>query len=106
MKIRKFYVSNSSSSSFVIAYDPAFFGDIELFFKDSELGYETDVRDIKDFLEYEPEYKERIETAIASGKKVLYIGLDYDYCPIINLLKQINEKNGGDKMEVLYGEDE
>ena len=33
MKVRTNYVSNSSSSSFVIAYDEMFFGDLISFFK-------------------------------------------------------------------------
>ena len=106
MKIRTSYVSNSSSSSYVIAYDPSFFGDIEHFFKDTELGFETNIGNIKEFLANVPEYRTRVEAAEVAGKKVLYMWLDYDYCPIIDLLEQINEKNGGDKLEVLYEEDE
>ena len=110
MKIRKSFVSNSSSSSFILAYDESFFGDLEKFFRDYSPGCETRVREedrIPVMLdEWYPEGKAKCEEAKAAGKKLLYISLDQEYFSIISLLKHINGKNGGDKLEIIYGDDE
>ena len=41
MKIRTDYVSNPSSSSFIVAYNPKFFGSLEDSFKNDSMGYDT-----------------------------------------------------------------
>ena len=50
MKVRLDYVSNSSSSSFVIAYDEKFFGNLKDFISQNEIGYETYVYDVSDLV--------------------------------------------------------
>lgn len=41
MKTRTSYVSNSSSSSFIVAYNPKFFGRLEESFQNDNIGYDT-----------------------------------------------------------------
>lgn len=106
MKIRQGYVSNSSSSSFVIAYDPLFFGNIRAYFQEYSFGCETCIYDIKDFTDSMPNYKEKIDAMKAEGKQVLYFWLDQEFYPIIALMKMINESNGGDKMKIIYGDED
>ena len=104
MKIRNGYVSNSSSSSFLIAYDPDFFGDLEKYFSEEYFGCETTFYNFsEDNLE---EYKNEIEQAKKEGKQFLYFGLDQEYISIISLLKMINDKNGGNKIKFIYDGEE
>jgi len=104
MKIRSNYVSNSSSSSFILVYDPLFFGDLKTFFEKESFGCETQVYNDQDkfIVDDAPEYKEKIKKAQEEGKQVLYLGLDNEFYSIITLLKMINESNGGNKFEILY----
>ena len=105
MKIRSNYISNSSSSSFIIAYDPLFFGDIETYFREGDFGCDTYVYDENKFLEENPEYKKIFENVKNEGKRIVYIGLDQEYTSIITLMKMINKNNGGNKMKIIYGND-
>lgn len=97
-------------ATFILAYDESFFGDLEKFFKDYSPGCETRVWEeskIPVMLDnWYPEGKAKWEEAKAAGKKLLYIDLDQEFFSIISLLKYINEKNGGDKLEIIYGDDE
>lgn len=106
MKIRSNYVSNSSSSSYVIAYDPVFFGNFEEFLREYSPGCDTSILNLNTFIEDYPEYKERIAKLKAEGKQVIYFSLDYEHNSLMELMKMINESNGGNKMEILLdGED-
>lgn len=104
MKIRSNYVSNSSSSSFIIGYDESFFGDIEKFIQTACI-MDTSVRPVEQYLDYfdeDDEYREqlskKIEETKETGKKVIFIDADYDAAFIYDLLEFINKANGGDKM--------
>ncbi len=122
MKVRSGYVSNSSSSSYVIAYDKSFFGDLEKFLMDTNmngydgLGCETILYDLSDideeFYKYElcgdkekiEKFKSKLKEAEKDGKGIIYIGLDHEYEVVINLLKFLNDNHGGDKIEFIYGD--
>lgn len=113
MKIRSNYVSNSSSSSFIIAYDEKFFGDLEKIFKQHYLGdskiypyEETDkfftYYDYDKDAEFINDIREAMNKAESEGKAVRYISLDYDHIYLIDVLKQINDNNGADKLKIIY----
>lgn len=112
MKIRTNYVSNSSSSSFVIAYDESFFGDLLTLIQTSHVGCETSVtnhENMEEFFEYKfstleeiNNFKQKVEEKINQGKKVILLDLDCEYDFLIKLLNQINKQNGGDKIEIMY----
>lgn len=99
MKVRIGFVSNSSSSSFVIAYDPNFFGDLRKRFEEGWWGCETEVEKEAVFCLGTPD-------ALAEGKTIIQVDLDREYRDVIKVLKQINEQNGGDKLTVLYDEED
>lgn len=107
MKIRNGYVSNSSSSSFIIAYDKKFFGDLISLLINAYVGCETcfpTIKQLFDNLSKEDKkyYRNLVEQKRNEGKTVEYLELDRDYIVILDLLKQINEQNGGDKIEILF----
>ena len=107
MKIRNGYVSNSSSASFIIAYDKNFFGDLISLLKNSYLGCETYFKDVNVLLEQLSEKDKQycqniIDQKIKEGKTVEYITLDREFNVIFDLLKQISEQNGNDKIEFIF----
>ena len=112
MKIRNGYVSNSSSSSFLIAYDKNFFGDLFKLFKEAcfgetkvELEFDTFFEyccDEDDFENDKEKYSKLIEEKQNEGKEVIYLYLDHDFGDVLDIFKQINEKNGNNKIEFLY----
>ena len=111
MKIRNGYVSNSSSSSFLIAYDERFFGDIYQLFKKYYMG-ETSVHkedDLERFYsiycdndEEREKYQKMIEIKKQEGQSICYLNLDYEFVSLIGFMRQINEMNGGNKLEFIY----
>lgn len=122
MKIRTNYVSNSSSSSFIIAVDEKFYGNFKQFLDRAYLGCETGkiekitevtevTRKALGMADWTP-YPEAVATitkaleALNEGMVVYSLSLDTTYRCIINLMLSINEQNGGDKMVVIYGENE
>ena len=110
MKIRSGYVSNSSSSSFLIAYDEKFYGDLTKFFENEYFGCETEMGGFDTFLDYlceidediNKDWEEKVKEQEKFGKKILYLRLDNEYSSIISLLKKINEVNCKDKLTILY----
>ena len=111
MKIRTNYVSNSSSSSFVIAYDEMFFGDLISFFNQNYLGSETKAHnssDMENFYKFYfdsdegvERFKKKVKNFEINEKKVIWLEIDQEYEAIVNLLKQINDCTGN-KIEFLY----
>lgn len=103
MKIRINYVSNSSSSSFVIAYDPIFFGNFQIFLEEYQPGCESAIYDMNILKEDHPELIEQIEKERNEGNQIAYFQLDDEYRLIMVLMEMINQSNGGNKMKILYG---
>lgn len=109
MKIRSNYISNSSSSSFVVAYDKNTFGDLKQFLNDNYLGCESSVNHKDDFEKYYLDYlddekKKEFENFVkekkTNGMEIVYFYLDNDFNAVANLLKQIGKNTG--KLEFLY----
>lgn len=108
MKIRTNYVSNSSSSSYIIAVDESFYGNIKVFFDTHSIGYDTRIRGVED-IDWDnycedgvDEYKAQEQIQRDSGKAVYEVDLDYDHCYLIDFLQQLNDANGGDKLAIIY----
>ena len=123
MKTRASYVSNSSSSSFIIAYDSASFGDLSKFFSsiDENSDYhtttETGLVNLEEELENwanscddedEEERKgvdrliQAVNENLRKGKKVIAIRIDHDQDELLELLKFISQQKNG-KFEILAG---
>lgn len=103
MKIRSNFVSNSSSSSFVIAYDPTFFGNFLAFLEMYQPGCETAIYNLDHLKEDRPELMDKVEKAKKNGMQVAYFQIDNEYRLLIELMSMINESNGGNKMEIIDG---
>jgi len=109
MKIRSAFVDNSSSSSYIIGYSRKTFGNLNKFFWDNEhkLGYETRVLDREQMLlqEYPEEswdaIRQKMRKAEDDGMTILCINLDYEQSFLLDMLKQINDANGSDKMTII-----
>lgn len=121
MKTRKSYVSNSSSSSFIIAYDSALFGDLSKFFSsiDENSDYhtttETGLVNLEEELENwanscddEEERKgvdrllQAVNENLGKGMKVIAIRIDHDQDELLELLKFMSQQKNG-KFEILAG---
>ncbi len=109
MKKRIGYVSNSSSSSYIIAYDQKVFGNLCKFFKEHEtaLGYNTKVVDREEMLLYNieeerhGEVKRLMREAEDAGLTILCLQLDYEQYSVYDLLKSISDANGGGKFRLI-----
>ena len=94
---------------FVIAYDKNIFGDLRELFKKSYLGCETNVDYEERFKHYylddendKKEFEIKVKEKENQGMEILYLSLDQDYGVVINMLKNINERLGGNKIEFIY----
>lgn len=111
MKIRTGFVSNSSSSSFLLAYDKSFFGDLNRFFNENPIGFDTFVLDeekkinemIEDCCSKEEKEstKKKLNELRESGRSICCLELDQEHIELIKLLRQINKANGESHLEIL-----
>jgi uncharacterized protein YecE (DUF72 family) len=110
MKIRSNYVSNSSSSSFLIVYDKKSFNEIIEELKKSYLGMSKITNDLSEFYKYDcveeeiENWKRKVEEYKNSGKGIVYANIEYDYEFIQSILEIMNKKLGGDKIEFIKGD--
>lgn len=112
MKVRIGFVSNSSSSSYVIAYDACFFGNLKSLFEDCYAGCDTKCLDSEHMDEFyriycdtdeeRAEFKKKVEEKKKEGKQVVCLNLDNDFGIVMTMMKMINESNGGNKLEFLF----
>lgn len=109
MKYRNSFVSNSSSSSFVIAYDKSFFGDLHKFLKSCYLG-ETTVKTIgeldgdfyRTYFDSEEDIQEFRDRLSISNKDIFFIRLDSEYEFFIEFIEILGNIHGKDKIEFIY----
>ena len=115
MKTRNGYVSNSSSSSFVIAYDKRFYGDLNKFFNETQIGFDTMVctdDETEEFIrnmtsdECFDEIKKRINELKSNGMSILCGRIDNDCVQVISLLKRIGDANGGNGLKMIIDPEE
>ncbi len=118
MKTRSGYVSNSSSSSFLVAYDKSFYGDLTVLLRGGSFGFETTATEFSDLDSAEEFVKgyfdgddgimneclEKVRTGVSDGKTIAHVSLDRETDSIMALLEQISEMNGGGKIDIIYGE--
>jgi hypothetical protein len=108
MKIRTDYVSNSSSSSFIVAYDKKLFKDFEKLIG-AIRGYETQIYDLEEFFdddcmdkEFYHEIKTEIEKAEKNKMGISYFSLDYDFSFLIEMFEELANQHGKNKFKVIY----
>ena len=77
---------------------------MEVFFREEFLGEETHIYNLSEFLKENSEYTEKVKQLKKEGKNIIYINLDQEFFSIITLMKIINESNGGDKLDIVYGD--
>lgn len=118
MKTRFGYVSNSSSSSFLVAYDKSFYGDLTALFRRGSFGFETtatefsDLDSAKEFVKacfdgddgIMIECLEKVIVGVSAGKTIAHVSFDRETDSIMALLEQISEMNGGGKIDIIYGD--
>lgn len=118
MKTRFGYVSNSSSSSFLVAYDKSFYGDLVKLVLGNQFGFESNAWDVPDDEEIVHEAEKffcddkvvmdakikQMKDLMAAGKAIAVLTFDTDTEGIIKLIEQVNSMNGGDKFIMIYGE--
>ena len=120
MKTRFGYVSNSSSSSFIVAYDKSFYGDLAGILRCGQFGFETTAEEypeladaeafVREYLDGDDEIMEKcleqVRAGHAAGKTIAHLSLDHDSDGVRRLLEQISDVTGGDKLIRIYGEEE
>ena len=117
MKSREGYVSNSSSSSFLISYDKNVFGDLGAFFSSfneddrtethlGDLGSEVkrwlnpNLYDTKKEKIAARKIPSRIRKAQDEGRDVIALWIDYNSAEMISLLKSLDRQKSG-KFEII-----
>ena len=128
---RQGFVSNSSSSSFIVAYDKKVFGDMEKAFEDDKFGgYGTAIMkviaDVDKFIdettedneeidivveirhgEKEDEIREAMKKASNEGKTLAYVNTDMGIDEgLLTIWNEINRKHGGNAFKLIYKQEE
>ena len=124
MKTRTSYVSNSSSSSFIVAYNPKFFGRLEESFQNERMGYDTSAsvmdeeglnkgysvnpeEENEESIKFNQYIQDKVRKAWKDGLTVIEMNVEYPTdVGIFILLRNIEEatkKNFNETMiEVIY----
>ena len=121
---RQGFVSNSSSSSFIVAYNPKFFGRLEESFQNENMGYDTNAsimdeeklnkwysvnpeEESEESIKFNQDIQDKVRKAWEEGLTVIEMNVEYTTDVGISILlrniEEATKKNFNEAMiEVIY----